>query len=105
MTLLAMRLEIHEIHAAVVSSSITIIYFVLHILTGYFSESPALQEIQTINNCPLPSRIFHGRQAILETMQQFFTLNLGKQQIYVLHGLGGVGKTQIALKFIQQSSQ
>jgi tRNA A37 threonylcarbamoyladenosine biosynthesis protein TsaE len=38
-------------------------------------------------------------------MNQFFTQDIGKQHIYVLHGLGGAGKTQIALKFINDSSQ
>ncbi|KAJ7215957.1 P-loop containing nucleoside triphosphate hydrolase protein [Mycena pura] len=36
-------------------------------------------------------------------MQLYFSKDLGKQQIYVLYGLGGAGKTQIALKFIEQS--
>jgi GTPase SAR1 family protein len=38
-------------------------------------------------------------------MHQFFKQDLGKQHIYVLYGLGGAGKTQIALKFIEESSQ
>ncbi|KAJ7041745.1 P-loop containing nucleoside triphosphate hydrolase protein [Mycena alexandri] len=59
--------------------------------------------VQSINNCPPPSRNFQGRQTILEKMHQFFTTDSGKQLIYVLHGLGGAGKTQIALKFIQES--
>ncbi|KAJ7158535.1 P-loop containing nucleoside triphosphate hydrolase protein, partial [Mycena filopes] len=37
-------------------------------------------------------------------MHQFFTGNPGKQLIYALYGLGGAGKTQTALKFIQDSS-
>ncbi|KAJ7330332.1 hypothetical protein DFH08DRAFT_709075 [Mycena albidolilacea] len=37
-------------------------------------------------------------------MHHFFTSNAGTQNIYVLYGLGGIGKTQIALKFIQESS-
>ncbi|KAJ7714880.1 P-loop containing nucleoside triphosphate hydrolase protein, partial [Mycena metata] len=36
-------------------------------------------------------------------MQHFFS-DPGIQHIYVLHGLGGAGKTQIALKFIKESS-
>ncbi|KAJ7714860.1 hypothetical protein B0H16DRAFT_512395 [Mycena metata] len=36
-------------------------------------------------------------------MQHFFS-DFGIQHIYVLHGLGGAGKTQIALKFIKESS-
>ncbi|KAJ7480594.1 P-loop containing nucleoside triphosphate hydrolase protein, partial [Mycena latifolia] len=54
-------------------------------------------------NCPPPSRMFHGRQAILTKMHQYFTQDSGKQHIYVLYGLGGSGKTQIALKFIDES--
>ncbi|KAJ7698311.1 P-loop containing nucleoside triphosphate hydrolase protein [Mycena rosella] len=37
-------------------------------------------------------------------MHQFFEENSGKQHIFLLHGLGGSGKTQTALKFIQESS-
>ncbi|KAJ7213433.1 P-loop containing nucleoside triphosphate hydrolase protein [Mycena pura] len=35
-------------------------------------------------------------------MEQFFAANQSEQKIYVLYGLGGSGKTQIALKFIEQ---
>ncbi|KAJ7737679.1 hypothetical protein B0H16DRAFT_102370 [Mycena metata] len=59
---------------------------------------------ETVNNCPPPSRIFQGRQEILENMHKFFSSNSGGQQIYVLHGLGGSGKTQIAFKFIKEST-
>ncbi|KAF8193565.1 hypothetical protein K438DRAFT_1674608 [Mycena galopus ATCC 62051] len=59
---------------------------------------------QIANHCPPPSRIFHGRRDILDKMHHFFTSDTGIQHIYVLHGLGGAGKTQIALKFIKESS-
>ncbi|KAF8201999.1 hypothetical protein K438DRAFT_592924 [Mycena galopus ATCC 62051] len=59
---------------------------------------------QIINHCPTPSRIFQGRRNILDKMHHFFTSDMGIQHIYVLHGLGGAGKTQIALKFINESS-
>ncbi|KAJ7904090.1 hypothetical protein B0H13DRAFT_1717212 [Mycena leptocephala] len=38
-------------------------------------------------------------------MDEFFNQDIGKQHIYVLHGLGGAGKTQIGLKFVNDSSQ
>ncbi|KAJ7714259.1 hypothetical protein B0H16DRAFT_1702108 [Mycena metata] len=63
-----------------------------------------VKAVKNINNCPPPSRIFQGRQAILDKMHQFFDTDSGNQHIYVLYGLGGAGKTQIALKFIQDSS-
>ncbi|KAJ7844962.1 hypothetical protein B0H13DRAFT_2286266 [Mycena leptocephala] len=64
---------------------------------------PIVQAARPTNNCPPPSRIFQGRQTILDKMNQFFAQDIGKQHIYVLHGLGGAGKTQIALKFINTS--
>ncbi|KAJ7496347.1 hypothetical protein B0H11DRAFT_2190115 [Mycena galericulata] len=59
--------------------------------------------VQSINNCPPPSRIFQGRQAILDKMHGYFDQDTGDQHIFLLHGLGGAGKTQIALKFIKQA--
>ncbi|KAJ7854036.1 P-loop containing nucleoside triphosphate hydrolase protein [Mycena olivaceomarginata] len=37
-------------------------------------------------------------------MHYFFASDVGIQHIYVLYGLGGAGKTQITLKFINESS-
>jgi hypothetical protein len=63
-----------------------------------------IQAAQIFNCCPPPSRIFQGRQNILDKMQDFFSDGTGGQKIYVLYGLGGAGKTQIALKFIKESA-
>ncbi|KAJ7463318.1 hypothetical protein FB451DRAFT_1494319 [Mycena latifolia] len=49
-------------------------------------------------------RIFHGRRTILEKMHQYFIQSQAQQDICLLHGLGGAGKTQIALKFIEESA-
>ncbi|KAF8182452.1 hypothetical protein K438DRAFT_1767370 [Mycena galopus ATCC 62051] len=68
------------------------------------ARSAAVQASQIVNHCPPPSRIFQGRRNILDKMHHFFTSNLGIQHIYVLHGLGGAGKTQIALKCIKEVS-
>ncbi|KAJ6506444.1 hypothetical protein DFH09DRAFT_282324 [Mycena vulgaris] len=69
--------------------------------TGRLPDSSAAIVTQIITKCPPPSRIFHGRQNILDKMHQFFEQDLDKQHIYLLHGLGGAGKTQIGLKFIE----
>jgi hypothetical protein len=63
-----------------------------------------IQASQIVIQCPPPSRIFEGRKDILARMHHFFTSKMGRQLIYVLHGLGGAGKTQIALKFINEST-
>ncbi|KAJ7639205.1 hypothetical protein FB45DRAFT_1001147 [Roridomyces roridus] len=45
-----------------------------------------------------------GRREILDKMQQYFSRDNTKRRIFVLHGLGGSGKTQIALKFLEETS-
>ncbi|KAJ6484273.1 hypothetical protein DFH09DRAFT_1291826 [Mycena vulgaris] len=72
--------------------------------TGRLLDSSAAIVTRTITRCPPPSRIFHGRQNILDKMHKFFEQDFDKQHIYLLHGLGGAGKTQIALKFIEELS-
>ncbi|KAJ7727617.1 P-loop containing nucleoside triphosphate hydrolase protein [Mycena metata] len=79
--------------------------FTLDAVHTMISPNPsAVQVPQHTNNCPPASRIFQGREKILTKMQDYFAQDMGKQHIYVLHGLGGAGKTQVALKFIQESS-
>ncbi|KAJ7793145.1 P-loop containing nucleoside triphosphate hydrolase protein [Mycena olivaceomarginata] len=73
-------------------------------VNNFNTRSAVIQASQIVNHCPPPSRIFQGRRDILDKMHHFFTSNAGIQHIYVLHGLGGIGKTQIGLKFIQESS-
>ncbi|KAJ7726648.1 P-loop containing nucleoside triphosphate hydrolase protein, partial [Mycena metata] len=73
------------------------------VATDQASQLRNLRASQTASHCPPPSRIFCGRQEILNKMHHFFS-DTGMQHTYVLHGLGGAGKTQIALKFIKESS-
>ena len=63
--------------------------------------NPALALVR----CPPPSRIFQGRQDILAKMEEYFSKDIGERHIYVLHGLGGSGKTQIALKFLDMTNR
>ncbi|KAJ7715193.1 hypothetical protein B0H16DRAFT_509940 [Mycena metata] len=85
MAIVETNFKVDEIHAIVTAPSFVMV-----------------KAVENLNNCPPPSRIFQGRQAILDKMHEFFDTDSGKQQhIYVLYGLGGAGKTQIALKFIE----
>ncbi|KAJ7088320.1 hypothetical protein C8R44DRAFT_844518 [Mycena epipterygia] len=74
------------------------------VLTVISPDVPVVQVPQQNNNCLPPSKIFHGRQIILQQLHEYFTQTTGKQDIFLLHGLGGAGKTQIALKFIAKST-
>ncbi|KAJ7244023.1 hypothetical protein C8J57DRAFT_1725814 [Mycena rebaudengoi] len=53
--------------------------------------------------CPPPSRIFQGRRDILDKMHLYFAQDIGNRHVSLLHGLGGSGKTQIALRFLHET--
>ncbi|KAJ7878262.1 FabD lysophospholipase-like protein, partial [Mycena leptocephala] len=69
------------------------------------SLSKSSFHVGTGDICPPPSRIFQGRQDILAKMDEYFSKDIGERHIYVLHGLGGSGKTQIALKFLEMTNR
>ncbi|KAJ7720422.1 hypothetical protein B0H16DRAFT_389270 [Mycena metata] len=73
------------------------------VATDHALQLQNVQTSQIASHCPPPSRIFCGRRDILDKMHHFFS-DTGSQHIYVLYGLGGAGKTQIALKFMNDSS-
>ncbi|KAF8596369.1 FabD/lysophospholipase-like protein [Ceratobasidium sp. AG-I] len=60
------------------------------------------QPIFRVGRCPPPSRAFTGREDILNQMDHYFSSPGSlERRLFVLHGLGGAGKTQLALKFVQ----
>jgi hypothetical protein len=63
------------------------------------------QAALALDRCPPPSRNFQGRQDILAKMDEYFSRDIGETHVYVLHGLGGSGKTQIALKFLTMTNK
>ncbi|KAJ7443678.1 hypothetical protein FB451DRAFT_1437090 [Mycena latifolia] len=54
--------------------------------------------------CPPPTFHFTGREDILGAMDKYFNLDIGQRHIFLLHGLGGTGKSQIAFKFVKQAA-
>jgi hypothetical protein len=64
----------------------------------------ALGRDRTLITPPAPSRIFTGREDILSELEAcFFPADATEdQKCFVLDGLGGSGKTQIALMFIKR---
>jgi len=60
-----------------------------------------------MKSCPSPTNLFTGRNDILLQLHQCFTpsptsVESAEQRRFVLYGLGGGGKTQIALKFVKE---
>lgn len=54
-------------------------------------------------NLPVRNRVFTGREEILEEIGR--SLGSGQTTVVVLHGLGGVGKSQIALEYGHRERQ
>jgi tetratricopeptide (TPR) repeat protein len=69
-------------------------------IKGVSDKPPFPADTRRIFNVPLPrNRYFTGREDILARIKKSFSSGLGKERIVVLHGLGGVGKTQTALEY------
>jgi hypothetical protein len=71
------------------------------------SEDPTREHKPVVRSCPSPTNIFTGRKDILLQLHECFTssptsVELTKQRRFVLYGIGGGGKTQIALKFVKE---
>ena len=82
---------------------------VAHIRTALDKASITPATIPTtLSSLPPPSIIFTGREDVLSKMKSYFSPStasgLSQQHIFVLYGMGGAGKTQIALKFVQQNA-
>lgn len=70
--------------------------------TSSSSEPPKPIDPSKAKRCTNPSQRFTGRDDALKKIEACFFADDGQQHIFVLHGLGGAGKTQIAYKFISE---
>ena len=57
---------------------------------------------------PNPSNRFTGRTDIIAKLKRHFFTNTNdvvkRRKFFLLHGMGGIGKTQICLKFVEDMS-
>ena len=58
---------------------------------------------------PNPSTRFTGRTEVIAKLKSYFFTNTNdaveKRKLFLLYGMGGVGKTQICLKFAEEMSE
>ena len=66
-------------------------------------QSLSIGQLKVHKICPLPVKFFTGRKEILDKMCQYFDTDQKDQHVFVLHGLGGSGKSQLAFKFLEDS--
>ncbi|KAH8804040.1 hypothetical protein DL96DRAFT_749023 [Flagelloscypha sp. PMI_526] len=62
-------------------------------------------EAEYLKDCPAPTLHFVGQRKHLLELRTYFSEKAFRFHIAVLSGLGGSGKTQCGLKFVQQSSE
>jgi len=57
---------------------------------------------------PNPSTRFTGRTEVIAKLKSHFFTNTNdavqKRKLFLLYGMGGIGKTQICLKFVEEVS-
>ncbi|KAJ3733426.1 P-loop containing nucleoside triphosphate hydrolase protein [Lentinula guzmanii] len=60
-----------------------------------------------MTHCPTSTKTFTGREEVLTTLEEFFLSGNAAEgmKTFLLCGLGGAGKTQIALQFIKRFKQ
>jgi Holliday junction resolvasome RuvABC ATP-dependent DNA helicase subunit len=55
-----------------------------------------------ISQRPNSSALFTGREDIIERLKDHFAGGDGCRKSFLLYGMGGIGKTQICLKFVEE---
>ncbi|KIL55166.1 hypothetical protein M378DRAFT_649133, partial [Amanita muscaria Koide BX008] len=67
------------------------------------SDASAYNQIPPLPPLQSPSTFYTGRDTCLQVLKDCFSPKLdSKRKRFLLYGMGGIGKTQICLKFIQQ---
>ena len=71
------------------------------------AENLSISKGLKVVTLPLPTNYFTGRDEYLRTIEANFglpqtSIELGRQRRFVLYGTGGMGKTQLALKFLEK---
>ena len=65
------------------------------------SGAPANPQYSSVD---LPSPRFTGQEKHLRRLHEYFVPLSPHRKIFLLYGMGGVGKTQICLKFAEETS-
>ncbi|KAG8706311.1 hypothetical protein FRC09_002476 [Ceratobasidium sp. 395] len=66
-------------------------------------RQPAMQQMTGVKRCPAPSAAFTGCERQISQVVNCLLSRTNERRVCVVHGLGGSGKTQIALKSVEQT--
>ncbi|KAF8311017.1 putative kinesin [Amanita rubescens] len=71
---------------------------------NYYCADPSNIDLPPLPPIKRSSTFFTGQDEYLQKLRDHFTSNIeGQRSFFLLHGLGGIGKTQICLKFIEEN--
>ena len=77
----------------------------INIQNNYGNRTPSVGAIPLMPN---PSTRFTGRTEVIAKLKSHFFPNTNdavpKRKFFLLYGMGGIGKTQICLKFLEEMS-
>lgn len=65
------------------------------------TNAPSTKVAVATKRCPAPTTVFTGREGQIQQVGTCITGGSKERRVCVVHGLGGAGKTQLALKTIE----
>ena len=74
------------------------------LIAGALSMAVTESVPQSMKRKPVSSPLFTGRQNVLEHLESYFSARgtgCHQRREFLLYGVGGAGKTQLALKFAE----
>ncbi|KAG8793093.1 hypothetical protein FRC12_003898 [Ceratobasidium sp. 428] len=66
-------------------------------------RQPTMQQTTGVKHCPAPSVAFTGCERQISQVVTCLVSRVNERRVCVVHGLGGSGKTQIALKSVERT--
>ncbi|KAG8796106.1 hypothetical protein FRC12_004858 [Ceratobasidium sp. 428] len=69
------------------------------------ARQPAITKTTGVKRCPAPSPAFTGFERQVSQVRDCLLSAANERRVCVVHGLGGSGKTQIALKVVEQTRE
>ncbi|KAG8778913.1 hypothetical protein FRC12_024748 [Ceratobasidium sp. 428] len=70
---------------------------------GGMVQQPAVQQTTSVKRCPAPSSAFTGCEHHISQVVNCLLSRNNERRVCVIHGLGGSGKTQVALKSVERT--
>ncbi|KAG9079281.1 hypothetical protein FS749_008649 [Ceratobasidium sp. UAMH 11750] len=68
-------------------------------------QAASEQHLSGVKQCPAPTSVYTERHKPIQQAVDCLTSNVQERRIFVFHGLGGAGKTQLALRVVERTRE